>query len=89
MKLSTITSAYEHDINCLIGECKATIAPKELRRIEAMYRGERNVLYTIIYSLPCGEERNELFALFAKKEREFYSAKDEAFARLTKITATA
>ena len=85
MELNIITSAYEHDVNCLIGECKATIAPKELRRIEAMYRGERNLLDTIIYSLPCGEERNELYALFAKKEREFYKAKDEAFHRWLKM----
>lgn len=85
MKLSTITDAYEHDINCLIGECKATSSLKTLKLIEAKYRGERSLLDTIIYSMPCGEERNELFDLFAKKEREFYKAKNEVFHQLIKI----
>lgn len=85
MNLNIITTAHEHDVNCLIGECKATIAPKKLELIEARYRGERNLLDTIIYSLPCGEERNELYALFAKKEREFYKAKNEAFHRWLKM----
>ena len=89
MKLSFITGAYESEVYCLVRDCKTTTALETLKLIEVECRGARELLDRIIFNTPYGEVRNKLLDLFAKKEREFYSAKDEAFARLTKITATA
>lgn len=85
MKLSTITDAYEYEVDCLICDCKTTGALETLKPIKTQYRGTRELFDRIIFNTPCGEERNELLELFAKKEREFYAAKDEAFQRLTKV----
>lgn len=85
MKLSTITDSYEYEIDCLVCDCKTTGALETLKIIEAQYLGERELFDRIIFGTPYGDERTELLELFAKKEREFYRAKDEAFARLTKI----
>lgn len=88
MKLSTITDAYECEVNRLIRDCKATISLETLKLIEEKYLGERRLLDRIIFNTQCDkefEERNELIDLYTKKEREFYAAKDEAFAQLTKI----
>ena len=85
MKLSTITDAYEYEVDCLVRDCKTTGDLETLKIIETQYLAERELLDRIIFRTPCGKERNELLELFAKKEREFWSAYDEAFARLTKI----
>ena len=85
MKRSTIINAYDGEINCLVYQCKTTGALETLKIVEALYLGERELFDRIIFGTPYGEERTELLKLFAKKEREFYAAKDEAFARLTKI----
>ena len=88
MKLITITSAYELEVNRLIRDCKATVSLETLKLIEETYLGERRLLDRIIFNTQCDkefEERNELIDLYTKKEREFYSAKDEAFAQITKI----
>ena len=88
MKLSTIIDAYECEVDRLIRDCKATISLETLKLIEEKYWGERRLLDRIIFNTQCDkefEERNELIDLYTKKEREFYSAKDEAFAQITKI----
>lgn len=88
MKLITITSAYELEVNRLIRDCKATVSLETLKLIEEKYLGERRLLDRIIFNTQCDkefEERNELIDLYTKKEREFYCAKDEAFAQITKI----
>lgn len=88
MKLSTITDAYEYEIDCLVCDCKTTVSLETLKLIEEKYWGERRLLDRIIFNTQCDkefEERNELIDLYTKKDREFYSAKDEAFAQLTKI----
>lgn len=89
MKLFFITDAYESKVNYFVRDCKTTTALETLKLIEIEYRGARDLLDNIIFNMPLGKEYDELSDLLAKKEREFYSAKDEAFARLTKITATA
>ena len=88
MKLSTITDAYETEVNRLIGECKATISLETLKLIEEKYWGERRLFDRIIFNTQCDkefEERNELIDLYTKKDREFYKAKDEAFQQLTQV----
>lgn len=85
MNLNIITDAYETEVNRLVRDCKATISLETLKLIEEKYWGERRLLDRIIFNTPCGEERNELIDLYTKKDHEFYSAKDEAFAQLTKI----
>ena len=88
MKLSAIVDAYETEVNCLVRDCKATISLETLKLIEEKYLGERRLLDRIIFNTQCDkefEERNELIDLYTKKDREFYAATEEAFARLTKI----
>ena len=88
MKLSTITDAYECEVNRLIRDCKATISLETLKLIEEKYLGERRLLDRIIFNTQCDkefEERNELIDLYTKKDREFYAATEEAFAQITKI----
>lgn len=85
MNLNIITDAYEYEIDRLVCDCKTTGALETLKSIEAQYLGERELLDQIIFNTPYGEERTELLKLFAKKDREFYAATEEAFARLTKI----
>lgn len=88
MKLSTITDAYELEVNRLIRDCKATVSLETLRAIEEKYWGERRLLDRIIFNTQCDkefEERNELIDLYTKKDREFYAAKDEAFQQLSKV----
>ena len=72
MKLSTITDAYEFEIDCLVSDCKTTDALETLKIVEAQYLGERELFDRIIFGTPYGEERTKLLKLFAKKEREFY-----------------
>ena len=88
MNLNIITTAYECEVDRLIRDCKATISLETLTLIEEKYLGERRLLDRIIFNTQCDkefEERNELIDLYTKKEREFYAAKDEAFAQITKI----
>nr|DAF76077.1 MAG TPA: hypothetical protein [Caudoviricetes sp.] len=88
MKLSTITSAYELEVNRLIRDCKATISLETLKLIEKKYWGERSLLGRIIFNTQCDkefEERNELIDLYTKKDREFYAATEEAFHRRIKM----
>lgn len=88
MKLSTITDAYETEVNRLVRDCKATISLETLKLIEEKYWGERRLLDRIIFNTQCDkefEERNELIDLYTKKEREFCAAKDEAFQQLTQV----
>lgn len=88
MNLNIITDAYELEVNRLIRDCKATVSLETLKTVEARYLGERELFDRIIFNTQCDkefEERNELIDLYTKKEREFYSAKDEAFAQITKI----
>ena len=85
MNLNIITDAYEYEIDCLVCDCKTTGALETLKIVEAQYLGERELFDRIIFGTPYGEERTELLELFAKKEREFYAAKDEAFQRLSKV----
>lgn len=85
MKLSTITDAYEYEVDCLIRDCKTMHELETLKLIEAQYLTARRLFDRIIFRTPCGDERNELIDLYTKKDHEFYAAKDEAFQRLTKI----
>lgn len=88
MKLSTITDAYETEVNRLVRDCKATVSLETLKLIEEKYLGERRLLDRILFNTQCDkefEERNELIDLYTKKDREFYKAKDEAYDCLTKI----
>lgn len=84
MKLSTITDAYEYEIDCLVCDCKTTGALETLKSIEAQYTGKRE-LFNRITELSESEDQPELLHLYAKKALEFWNARDEAFARLTKI----
>lgn len=85
MKLSTITDAYEYEVDCLVRDCKTMHELETLKLIEAQYLTARRLFDRIIFRTPCGDERNELLDLFAKKEHEFWSARDEAFQRLAKV----
>lgn len=48
MKLSTITDAYEYEIDCLVCDCKTTGELETLKIIEAQYLGERELFDRII-----------------------------------------
>ena len=85
MKLSTITDAYEYEVDCLVRDCKTMHELETLKLIEAQYLTARRLFDRIIFRTPCGEERNELIDLYTKKDHEFYAAKDEAFQRLAKV----
>lgn len=84
MKLRNIINAYDGEINRLITQCKTTGALETLKLIEAEYAGKRE-LFNRITELSESEDQPELLHLYAKKALEFWSARDEAFARLTKI----
>ncbi len=85
MKLSTITDAYEYEVDCLVRDCETMHELETLKLIEVQYLTARRLFDRIIFRTPCGDERNELLDLFAKKDREFYKAKDEAFQQLTQV----
>lgn len=84
MKLSTIAYAYDTEVNYLIHACNVTSSLETLKLTEAQYGGERE-LFSRIFRDSDREDRLELFCLFKTKEREFFAARDKAFARLTKI----
>lgn len=84
MRLSTIINAYDGEINCLISQCKTTGALETLKQLEAEYAGKRE-LFNRITELSEPEDRPELLRLYRKKMREFWSARDEAFARVTAL----